>query len=104
MRQLFSKADLRALSSILAVVILLGSAPLTAGIVIRSGSSQPEITANICHPSQTFDTVSSTLLARPATTTHGSTLLDLGAITANVAVQLIDYRVAPDTPPPKFST
>jgi len=103
MRQLFSKADLRALSSILAVVILLGSAPLTAGIVIRSGPSQPEITANICHPLQTFDSVTNTLLARTAAATPESVLRDLGTITANVAVQLIEYRVAPDTPPPKFA-
>ena len=41
MRRLFSKTDLRDLSVILAIVMLLVSIPSTAGLVIVSGSSQP---------------------------------------------------------------
>jgi hypothetical protein len=51
---------------------------------------------------QTADLVSNTLLARPAAAAPESILCDLGSVTANVAVQLIEYRVAPDTPPPKL--
>lgn len=102
MRQLFSRTDLRVLSSILAVVLLLSSSPLTAGIVISPGPIQPEITINICHPIQTFDFVSTTLLARPAAGRPELLLRDFGSVTANAIVQLIEYRVPPDTPPPKL--
>jgi hypothetical protein len=101
MRQLFSKADLRSLSSVLAVVILLGSSPLTVGVAVRPARSHPEITADICRPIQSFDLVSTTLLARPADVKPEPLLRDLGPVATNVAMQLIEFRVAPDTPPPK---
>ena len=67
MRQLFSKAELRDLSLLVAIVLLLAGIPSTAGFVVVSGPSQPEFTVNICQPIQMFDRVSNTLLARPAT-------------------------------------
>jgi hypothetical protein len=101
MRQLFSKADLRSLSSVLALVILLGSSPLTAGVVLRTGPSHPEITANICQPLQSVIAVSGTVLARPANAKPESVLRNLGLATAYVAMHLIEYRATPDTPPPE---
>src|SRR5271167_3467944 len=103
MRRLFSKAYLRALSSILALVVLLGSSPLTTGVIILSGPIQPEITMNICHPIQTLDLVSSILLARPAAAKPESLLCDFGSAIAMAAPRLIENRGQPDTPPPKLS-
>ena len=54
MRQLFSKAEPQTLSSVLAIVLLLSSIPLTGGIVLVSGPTQPEFTINICQPIQAF--------------------------------------------------
>ena len=79
MRQLFSKADLRHLSLLVAIVLLLASVPSTAGFVVLSGPSQPEFTVNICQPIQMFDRVSNTLLARPATVLPEFVLHDLGS-------------------------
>jgi hypothetical protein len=101
MRQLFSKADLRDLSLIVAIVMLLASVPSTAGFVVVSGPSQPELTVNICQPIQMFDRVSNTLLARPATVLPEFVLRDLGSTVVKETVRLVDCKVAPDTPPPK---
>ncbi len=103
MRQLFSKSDLRALSSILAVVLFLAGAPMTAGIVVVGGPLHPELTVDICHPIQALDLVPGTLLARPAAMRLGAVLRDLGSITADAAAQFPELRIAPDTPPPKRS-
>ena len=101
MKHLFSKTDLRDLSVILAIVMLLGSIPSTAGLVLVSGPSHPEWTINICQPLQMFDRVSNTLLARPATVLPEFVLRDLGSTAVKKAVRLVDLKVAPDTPPPK---
>ncbi len=103
MRQLFSKADLRHLSLAVAIVLLLASVPSTAGFVVVSGPTQPEFTINNCQPIQTFDRVSNTLLARPALVLPEFVLRDLGSTAVREAPQLVDCKVVPDTPPPKFS-
>jgi len=101
MRQLFSKADLRDLSLVVAIVMLLASVPTTGGVVVVAGPSHPELTINICQPIQMFDRVSNTLLARPATVLPEFILRDLGSTAVKKAVRPVDFKVAPDTPPPK---
>jgi hypothetical protein len=101
MRQLFSKAGLRYLSLIVAIVLLLAGVPTTAEFAIVSGPSQPELTVNICQPIQTFDRMSNTLFARPATVLPEFVLRDLDWTAVHEAVRLVDCRIAPDTPPPK---
>ncbi len=101
MRHLFSKIDLRDLSSILAIVMLLAGVPSTAGFVVVSGPSHPELTINICQPLQMFDRVSNTSLAPPATVVPEFVLRDLGSTAVKKAVRFVDLKVAPDTPPPK---
>jgi hypothetical protein len=74
---------------------------LTSGVVIVFGPSQPELTINICHPIQTFEGTSNSLLARPAATTPAFRLSDFGLISLILPTQPNDRKVAPDTPPPK---
>ena len=100
MRQLFSKADVRDLSLIVAIVMLLASVPANPGLVV-SGPSRPELTINICQPIQMLDRVSNPLLARPATVLPEFVLRALGSTAVKKAVRLVDVKVAPDTPPPK---
>ena len=102
MRHFFSKTDLRDLSLVVAIVMLLASVPSTAGLVIVSGPSHPELTINICQPLQMFDCVSNILLARPATVVPEFVLRDLGSTAVKKALRLVDFKVAPDTPPPKL--
>ena len=101
MRQLFSKKNLRDLSLIFAIVMLVASIPSTAGLIVVSGPSHPELTANICQPLQMFDRVSNPLLARPATVLPEFVLLDLGLTVVKEAARPVDFEPAPDTPPPK---
>ena len=101
MRNLFSKTNLRDISAVLAIVLLLVSFPSTAGLVIVSGPSHPELTVNICQPLQTFDLVSSVLLARPATVLPEFIIRDVGSDVAKREFRLDDLKIAPDTPPPK---
>jgi hypothetical protein len=101
MRQLFSKAELRTVSSVLAVVLLLSSIPLTSGIVLVSGPSQPELTINICQPLQGFDRLSNPSLARPALNVPLFVLSFLGSLRAKAVAVVSERNVAPDTPPPK---
>lgn len=101
MKQLFSKAELRSFSSLLAVVLLLSSIPLTSGIIVVSGSGQPEFTLNICQPIQASNCVSSTSLARPALNVPQFVLSFLGSLRAKGVSVVSERNVAPDTPPPK---
>ena len=101
MRYFLSKLDLRDLSLILAIVMLLASVPSTAGLVVVAGPSQPEMSVNICQPLQMFDRVSNPLLARPATVLPEFVLHELGATAVKKPMQLADLKIAPDTPPPK---
>ena len=102
MMRLFSKADLQALSSILALTIVLVSSPLTASVVVTAGPTHPEITANICHPIQPLALASNVLLARAAASKPEASLSDLGSVLGMAAPRLIECRVPPDTPPPKL--
>lgn len=85
----------------MAIVMLLASVASTAGFVVVSGPSHPELTNNICRPLQMFDRSSNTLLARPAPVLPEFVLLDWGSTAVKKALQLVDFKLAPDTPPPK---
>ena len=101
MRQLFSKADLRDLGLVMAIVMLLASVPSAAAFVVISGPSRPELTINICQPIQACDRASKPLLARPAMALPKFVLCDLGSTAATETARLADCKVAPETPPPK---
>jgi hypothetical protein len=102
MRQLFSKAELRDLSLVLAVVMLLASVPANSGVVLFAGPSRPELTINICQPIQTFAQMSNVLVARPATVLPEIVLRDSGLAAPKETVRLVELKIAPDTPPPKL--
>jgi hypothetical protein len=96
-----SKSDTRVLSAILAVAILLGSIPLTAGITIVAGPTQPTFTVNICQPLQPAAGVFNNLLARPALTLPQLDLLEHGTISASVQKPVADLCLEPESPPPE---
>ena len=102
MRRIFSNRDLRLLSAVLAVVLLLASVPISAGVIVLAGPTHPELTVDICHPVQAFDLVRGVLLARPAAAVPESALCDVGSIAADAAPRSIELLIAPDSPPPKL--
>jgi hypothetical protein len=102
MRELFPKSDARVIGAIMAMVLLVGSIPFDAGVIITSSSRRVELSADICRPLQSADRVSNGLLARPAISVPAFFLPQSGWASPPIAIHPIDYRVAPDTPPPKF--
>ena len=101
MKRLFSKANLQAFSSVLAFVLLLGTIPLTSGVVIVSAPGHPEITTNICTPTQMLSYASGGTLARPSVSVPRFVLFFQGSLKAIPSVEIIKYNEPPDTPPPK---
>jgi hypothetical protein len=101
MRYFASKTDLQAFSSMLALFLLLSSFQLTAGLVIRTRSGQPEFILNICQPLQMFNGASTTSLGRTAPDLPRFVLFDQGTIRPNPIARIIEHRAAPETPPPK---
>jgi hypothetical protein len=102
MRRLFPKADLRDLSLLMAFVWLLASAPSTAGFVLVSAPTQPELTINICQPLQTFNLTLNTLIKHPAPAVPELVLRDMGSALPAKIARTVDRGEAPDTPPPKL--
>jgi hypothetical protein len=101
MRRFFSTVDLQAVSSVLAMVLLLSSIPLTSGVLIVSGPSHPVFTINICQPIQTLNHASNTIVARPLLKAPQFDLFSSGPLISMPIVRIVDYYVTPETPPPK---
>jgi len=100
MKRLF-KSDVRIVSAILAISVLLGSIPLSAGIVVTSYPKRPTFMLNICEPLQTGLTVSMTQIARPATSPPRLVFLEYGKLSTSPLSPLDDLSIAPESPPPK---
>jgi hypothetical protein len=99
--RLLSKSDLRTISSILAVVLLIASAPSTAGLALVAGPNHPELTVNVCRPIQSFDRAANILLARPAPIIIEHPIGKLVPVTAEAPVRIDDCISGPEPPPPK---
>jgi hypothetical protein len=79
-----STSDAGIVSAIVAISILLGSIPLSGGIVIASYPNQPTFTFNICAPLHVGLSVSGTPIARPATSPPRLVLLEDGRVPPNL--------------------
>jgi hypothetical protein len=100
MKRLFSKANLQVFSSVLGFLLLLGTIPLTTGVVIVSAPVHPEFTVNICTPTQTLS-YASNMLAHPSVSVPQFILLFEGSLKATPSAEVVKYNDAPETPPPK---
>jgi hypothetical protein len=101
MRRLFSKADLQSFTSILALMLLLGTIPLTSGVAIVSAPDHPEFTINICQPAQMLSNASNIILARPSADVTQFVLFFQGPFKGRPALTVAERNVVPETPPPK---
>jgi hypothetical protein len=101
MTQLLSKTHLQGVSSILAVVLLLSTIPLSTCVVIVPGQGSPEFTINLCQPAQLFGQASNNTIARPSANAPQFILFLRGPLKTTPLAPVVDYPVAPETPPPK---
>jgi hypothetical protein len=100
MKRFFSHTELRSLSFIFALLLLLSSIPLSSGVVTVPTPSYPEFTINICQPIQAIGSASNTILARPSPDLT-LVLFYLGWFEGMTALKVVERSVAPETPPPK---
>jgi hypothetical protein len=99
--QLLSKTHLQGVSSILALVLLLSTIPLSTCVVIVPGQGSPEFTINLCQPAQLFGQASNNIIAHPSANVPQFNLFLRGPINTTPLAPVLDYHVAPETPPPK---
>jgi hypothetical protein len=100
MSRLRSNTNSHALSTALAVVLLLSTIPLTTGVVIVSGPAHPAYTINICQPTQLLGQASN-VLARPSVNAPRFVLFHQGSLKATPSEAMVERNAAPETPPPK---
>ena len=96
-----SKCKTRGLSALLALSILLGSFCVVTGLCIVPGPDHPQLTLEMCHPLQSFNVVSTLLIAAPALRLQNSVRYAQGAIPERTKSKIVNLNVAPDLPPPK---
>ena len=101
MTQSLSKTHLQVVSSILALSLLLGTIPLSTCVVIVPGQGSPEFTINLCQPAQLFGQASNNIIAHLSANVPQFNLFLRGPINTTPLTPVLDYHVAPETPPPK---
>ncbi|MBV8137177.1 MAG: hypothetical protein JO121_16335 [Deltaproteobacteria bacterium] len=96
-----SNCKTRGLSALLALSILLGSFSVVTGVCIVGGLDHPELALEMCHPLQSFNVVSTPLIAPPVSSFQHPVLYAQGAIPERTKSKIVNLNVAPDPPPPK---
>jgi hypothetical protein len=101
MTQLLSR-HLQAFSSILSLVLLLSAIPFNSGVVIVPGHHSPELTIDVCQPTQLFGQASNNILARPFVNVPQFILFPGDPLKATPLFGVVERNIAPETPPPKL--
>jgi hypothetical protein len=96
-----SKCKTRGLSAFLALSILLGSLCVVTGLCVVPGPDHPQVALEMCHPLQSFNVVSTPLIAPPASSFQNPVFYAQGAIPERAESKIVNLSVAPDPPPPR---
>jgi hypothetical protein len=96
-----SKCKTRGLSALLALSILLGSFSVVTGLCIVAGLDHAELALEMCHPQQSFNLVSTPLIAPPASSIQNPVFYAQGAIPERRSSKILNLNIAPDPPPPR---
>jgi hypothetical protein len=96
------RASMRQLAAAMAFVMMMASLP-SIGVLVISDRSGPAISLDICHPLQSLETSSGTVLvARPALPALGAEIVAHETLSQFVPILKSKLAEAPDTPPPKL--
>ncbi len=94
--------SLRQLAAAMAIVMMMASLP-SIGVIIVADRSGPSISMDICHPLQSLETWSGTVLvARPARPELAAKLVSHEPVIQFVPILKSKFAEAPDPPPPKL--
>jgi hypothetical protein len=96
-----TQAERRFLCAVVAFMLLLGSLPLTIGVIPVQAPDGPSWTLNICHPLQSFVGASGTTVARPAAALLQFALTADGYAPELAVHKFANLAITPDPPPPK---
>jgi hypothetical protein len=95
------RASMRQLAVAMALVMMMASLP-SLGVVIIADRSGPCISMDICHPLQSLETSSGTVLvARPAQPEAGAKIVSQETLAQFIPILKSKLTEAPDPPPPK---
>jgi hypothetical protein len=88
---------------LLALLVMLAATQPLLGLVVErpAAGDGPEITLDICHPSQSIDSSAPIILVRPETRPNASPLICSGEIYDLALIFVPAFLPAPDPPPPK---
>lgn len=94
----------RIVSALFALILLLGSAPLTTGLFVVIGPSHPELAMNFCHPLESATASAPILLARPASAAMRPALVEFERMRPDAETPLTEFSLEPESPPPESAT
>jgi len=96
------RSSMRQIAAAMALVMLMASLP-SIGVIIIADRSGPSISMDICHPLQSLETSSGTvLLARPARPELEARIVSRESVAQFVPIPKSKFADAPDPPPPKL--
>jgi hypothetical protein len=99
---MLDRHSVRQLAATMALVVMMASLP-SIGVIVISDRSGPSISMDICHPLQSLETSSgSVMFARPAQPAMGARILSHEIYSQFVPVLKCRFAEAPDPPPPKL--
>ncbi len=98
---MIDRASLRQLAAAMAFVMMMASLP-SIGLIIVADPSGPSISMDVCHPLQSLETTSGTVLvARPAPRELDAEIVSQDEVPQFVLILKSKFSEAPDPPPPK---
>jgi len=96
------RSSMRQIAAAMALVMMMASLP-SIGLIVVADRSGPSISMDVCHPLQSLETSSGTVLvARPARPEIGVKIVSHEAVAQFVPTLKSKFAEAPDPPPPKL--
>jgi hypothetical protein len=98
---MLGRHSVRQLAAAMALVMMMASLP-SVGVIVIADRSGPSISIDVCHPLQSLETTSGTVLvARPARPETGARIDSHESVAQFVPILKSKFAEAPDPPPPK---
>ena len=99
---MLDRHSMRQLAAAMALVMMMASLP-SIGVIVIADRSGPSISMDVCHPLQSLETSSGTVLvARPARPEIGATIVSHESVAQFIPSLKSKFAEAPDPPPPKL--
>jgi hypothetical protein len=96
------RTSLRQIAAAMALVMMMASLP-SIGLIIVADRSGPSISMDVCHPLQSLETSSGTVLvARPAQPALDAKIVSQEEVAQFVPIPKSKFAETPDPPPPKL--